>query len=86
MERCILLCKGNIIENVPLPLSAETPSGKENVMKTIYDNEKDYILSVLKKSHGKIFGEGGAAELMGINPTTLHSKLKKLGINKKEFL
>ena len=29
---------------------------------------------------GKIFGEDGAAKLLGINPTTLISKLKKLGI------
>jgi len=29
---------------------------------------------------GKIFGEDGAAKLLAINPTTLISKLKKLGI------
>jgi len=28
-------------------------------------------------------GEGGAAQLLGLKPTTLHSKIKKLGIRKK---
>lgn len=54
-------------------------------MNTIDENEKDHILSALKKTHSKIFGNGGAAEMLGMNPTTLDSKLKKLGIDKKAF-
>lgn len=34
----------------------------------------------IKQCEGKIFGDEGAAELLGINPTTLISKLKKLSI------
>ncbi len=49
------------------------------------ENEREYILSVLKKSGGKIYGPGGAAELLNIPPTTLSSKMKKLGI-KREFI
>lgn len=39
-----------------------------------------HIQKSLKLSHGKIHGPGGAAELLGINPSTLRSKMKKLGI------
>ena len=49
-------------------------------MKTIDENERDYILSVLKNCNGRIRGAGGAAEVMGLPPTTLHSKMKRLGI------
>jgi len=40
-----------------------------------------HITRVLKGTKGKIYGPGGAAELLGINPTTLRSRLDKLGIS-----
>jgi DNA-binding NtrC family response regulator len=40
----------------------------------------DYIKRVLNATNGKIHGPGGAAELMAINPSTLRSKISKLGI------
>jgi transcriptional regulator with GAF, ATPase, and Fis domain len=39
-----------------------------------------HISFALAKSKGKIHGQGGAAELLGINPNTLRSRMKKLGI------
>ena len=39
-----------------------------------------YIRSVITKTEGKIAGPGGAAELLEINPGTLRSRMKKLGI------
>jgi transcriptional regulator with GAF, ATPase, and Fis domain len=81
------MTKGNIIEDISIPdifRTSITDSHKENQPKSIHENEKEYILSVLKKSNGKIWGNGGAAELLQIPPTTLASKMKKLGI-KKDF-
>jgi transcriptional regulator with GAF, ATPase, and Fis domain len=46
------------------------------------ENERAYILSILKKTNGRIRGADGAAEFLKIPPTTLHSKMKKLGIKK----
>ena len=39
-----------------------------------------YLRSVLRKTDGKIYGGDGAAHLLGMKPTTLQSKLKKLGV------
>ncbi|MBW2145143.1 MAG: sigma 54-interacting transcriptional regulator, partial [Deltaproteobacteria bacterium] len=39
-----------------------------------------HIQKALKRSNGKIHGHGGAAERLGINPTTLRSRMSKLGI------
>ncbi len=39
-----------------------------------------YLEKVLRKTDNKIYGEDGAARLLGMKPTTLQSKLKKLGI------
>ncbi|MCA9665451.1 MAG: sigma 54-interacting transcriptional regulator [Myxococcales bacterium] len=44
------------------------------------ENEARYLRDLLSRSGGKIYGEGGAAELSGLKPTTLQSKLKKLGL------
>jgi transcriptional regulator with GAF, ATPase, and Fis domain len=44
------------------------------------DALRTHILAALKKSGGKMYGANGAASLLGIKPTTLQSKMKKLGI------
>jgi transcriptional regulator with GAF, ATPase, and Fis domain len=40
----------------------------------------NHIIKVLKQTQGKIHGKGGAAELLGINASTLRNKMNKLGI------
>ncbi len=44
--------------------------------------ERDNIAATLEQTQWKIFGRGGAAELIGLKPTTLISKIKKLGLKK----
>jgi transcriptional regulator with GAF, ATPase, and Fis domain len=44
--------------------------------------ERQNLLAALKKSHWKIYGAGGAAELLGVKPTTLASRMKKMGLAK----
>jgi formate hydrogenlyase transcriptional activator len=46
--------------------------------------ERDSILAALKRSNQKVSGPGGAAELLGINPSTLQSRMRSLGI-KRQF-
>jgi transcriptional regulator with GAF, ATPase, and Fis domain len=42
--------------------------------------ERENILIALERAHWKIYGPGGAAELLGVKPTTLASRIKKMGI------
>jgi transcriptional regulator with GAF, ATPase, and Fis domain len=49
------------------------------------DNEREHILTVLKYCKGRIAGSGGAAELLDVPPSTLNSRMKRLGI-KREYL
>jgi formate hydrogenlyase transcriptional activator len=46
------------------------------------DIERQHIASVLKQTNWRIEGESGAARLLGINPSTLRSRIKKLGIQR----
>lgn len=50
---------------------------------SLADNEKLYIQETLLKTNGKVFGKGGAAEVLKINPKTLMSRMQKLGIQRK---
>jgi transcriptional regulator with GAF, ATPase, and Fis domain len=49
-------------------------------IKTIEEVEKDHIQIVLARCNNKVYGAGGAAEMLKIPPTTLMSKIKKLGV------
>jgi transcriptional regulator with GAF, ATPase, and Fis domain len=42
--------------------------------------ERDNILAALHNSHGRVYGHGGAAELLGLKPTTLNARIKKFGL------
>ncbi|KAF2339008.1 sigma 54-interacting response regulator [Flavobacterium nitrogenifigens] len=85
MQRAILLTEGNTIKEIELSMSSkmhpEQPAESFSI-KTILENERDYILYILKKCNGKISGAGGAAEILDIHPSTLNSKIKKLEIKK----
>jgi transcriptional regulator with GAF, ATPase, and Fis domain len=48
--------------------------------------ERDNILAALKRTNWKIHGAGGAAELLGLKPSTLISRIKSLGIKRPERL
>jgi len=85
IERSILLARSSVIEDIGLPVVKEkdqpaAPQG--STIKTMDENERDHILAVLKKCNGKIWGLGGAAEILNLPPSTLKSRMKKLGIKK----
>jgi transcriptional regulator with GAF, ATPase, and Fis domain len=87
MERAVLRSSGSLIEQVHLGNGIRLKnvgSIAEGPLKTIEENERDYILTVLKQCKGRIWGKGGAASLLNMPPTTLNSRIKKLGI-KREF-
>ncbi len=44
------------------------------------ERDRSNILSALQACGGKVFGPGGAAEMLDIKPTTLASRIKSLGI------
>lgn len=44
--------------------------------------EKENLISALNKANGKVYGPGGAAEILGLQPATLAYRIKKLGIQK----
>ena len=80
IEWAVLLAKSTQIDDIPLPSNQLRDEAR---MKTMHENEREYILAVLKKCNGRVWGSSGAAEILNINPSTLKSKMKKLGIRKE---
>ncbi|QDK77535.1 response regulator [Spirosoma sp. KCTC 42546] len=71
----------NKSNQVPTPITE--PKTLSDVKSRHEQTERDYILSVLIQTNGKIRGKGGAAELLGLKPTTLEYRMEKLGIKSK---
>ena len=63
----------------------ETPQNMNYLKKIQIDTERAYIISILQKAGGRIRGEGGAAQLLNIPPTTLESKMARLTIKRDDY-
>ena len=61
-------------------LERESAEAREEPFKGLETIEREHILKVLQKTRWKVEGEGGAASILGLNPSTLRSRIKKLGI------
>jgi formate hydrogenlyase transcriptional activator len=89
IERSILLSDGVVINEICPPENRKNKINKSAerkfVIKTIEENERDHIIATLKYCQGKIGGKGGAAELLGVPPSTLASKIKRLDIRKEHL-
>jgi len=84
MARSVLLTNGPVIDLLKLPnQSKSSPASPQTAIKTMVELERDHILSTLESCNWKIHGYGGAAELLDLHPSTLNSRMKKLGIEKK---
>ncbi|MFB3117300.1 MAG: Fis family transcriptional regulator, partial [Myxococcota bacterium] len=46
----------------------------------IREIERNNLLAALERADGKIYGAGGAAELLGLKPTTVASRVQRLGL------
>ena len=51
-------------------------------VRTLEDIQREYIRLVLEPTGGRVSGDGGAAELLGMKPTTLEARMRKLGIKR----
>ncbi|MGC2279275.1 MAG: sigma 54-interacting transcriptional regulator [Candidatus Acidiferrales bacterium] len=85
IERAVILSKGPALR-VPLgelQVSEDAGSGDDATLET---TEREHILRVLGEARGVIAGPDGAAARLGLKRTTLHSKMKKLGIVRADYM
>ena len=88
VERALILSQGGPLRfELSAPAPVETPPSdslpSEVTILTrdqLKQHERESIAAALHQSRGKIFGGGGAAEWLGMKPTTLASRIKVLGL------
>ncbi|MGE5205426.1 MAG: sigma 54-interacting transcriptional regulator, partial [Chlamydiota bacterium] len=83
VERAVILSSGPVL-NVPIAELRPTNGDAANLQR-LDDAEREHILRVLREAGGVIGGPGGAATRLGLKRTTLHFKMKKLGITRADL-
>jgi formate hydrogenlyase transcriptional activator len=99
IERAVILTRGTSLDaphselnNLRTDESTATPApvrGAEDPKTSVADEyerkQRDEIVRALSESKGRVGGNEGAATRLGLNRTTLLSRMKKFGINPKQF-
>jgi formate hydrogenlyase transcriptional activator len=88
IERAAILAQASVVEiddRVMLPCSIP-PAVADAQPTTLHDSERLHILQALERGGWRIYGPLGAANRLGINPSTLRSRMKKLGLTRPAFL
>jgi formate hydrogenlyase transcriptional activator len=84
IERAVILTKGPVLRPplAELEMREESSPVRDSSLEA---TDREHILRVLRETRGKIGGSDGAAARLGLIRTTLNSKMKKLGIERKDF-
>jgi formate hydrogenlyase transcriptional activator len=83
LERAAILSRNSTLElTEPLKWAFDIPSAMQStvVVEPLQQTMRAAILAALAQSGNRIRGQGGAAELLNIKPTTLEARMKKLNI------
>jgi PAS domain S-box-containing protein len=93
IERAVILSPGNVLRldlsmpnlNVSAAVVHEIPLVSDNAVlteKEMRDLQKDNLVAALKASNWRVSGRAGAAELLGVKPTTLADRIRSFGIRR----
>ena len=88
IERAVILARGGTLrfgldQAGGTAVAATERQFPVSTRKQLLEFERRSIVEALQKSGGKIYGANGAAELLGMRPTTLTSKIAALGIKRR---
>jgi transcriptional regulator with GAF, ATPase, and Fis domain len=95
LERAVILSKGARIRldialaDLPAPTSPTTWPESDTPETILTDREcrereRANLVKALQRTQGRIYGPGGAADLLGVNPTTLASRLRAFKITPRK--
>jgi formate hydrogenlyase transcriptional activator len=81
IERAVILSRGTSLEVPVRDLNSRIVAGQDNTgSQTLEEVERNHILATLKQTRWVLSGPRGAATRLGMNRSTLHFRMKKLGI------
>jgi formate hydrogenlyase transcriptional activator len=85
IERSVILTQGSVLR-APLAELEAVEESAGPMDSNLEAAEREHILRVLRECNGMIGGANGAAERLGLKRTTLNSKMKKLGIMRRDYI
>ena len=81
LERAVILCQGPVLETEHIGSLAQEAGSVAQTFLPLDEMERQYILKALERTGGILAGPHGAARLLGMNRSTLWSRMRKHGID-----
>ena len=90
VERACVLARGRVVDVgasllATAAATASTPGGTAGGFVTLEEHERAYLRQVLEATGGRIEGRRGAAAILDVHPSTLRSRLQRLGLEKPKW-
>ncbi|MEY3214483.1 MAG: hypothetical protein RIT28_4964 [Pseudomonadota bacterium] len=93
LERALLLAPGRPITPADLglgvivgPAAASCAPEAAAPFATLEEAERQHVAAALRRTGGKVYGDDGAATLLGMKPSTLQSLMQRLGLKRESFV
>jgi formate hydrogenlyase transcriptional activator len=80
IERSLIIFPGEVFQ-AELPIGDESVRSQD-VRNTLHEVERAHILTILSATGWRVRGKNGAAEILGLKPSTLESRMKKLNLSR----
>ena len=81
IERAVIVSEGPELEPIDWLSQSDNKGGLTKPM-TLEEMERQHIRDILEQTSWRVSGEKGAAKILGLNPTTLEARMKKLGVTR----
>jgi transcriptional regulator with GAF, ATPase, and Fis domain len=83
IARAVIVSDGEVLQIPAHVFSGTAPAGDIN--RRLQKDERDAIEAALRASHGRVAGPEGAARRLGLAPSTLESRIQRLGLDKHRY-
>jgi transcriptional regulator with GAF, ATPase, and Fis domain len=83
IEHAMIVSTGKTLKVNPPTFAAAKESAE--IKKSLQEVERQHILRVLKETGWRVSGKGGAANILGLKPTTLEARMKRLKIHRPKL-
>jgi formate hydrogenlyase transcriptional activator len=85
IERCVILTQGNELQMPHAEMKKSMSRTVVPAVSTFQEAERQVIIDALKAASGKIAGNNGAAERLGLKRTTLQNKMHRLNVTRADY-
>ena len=83
IERAVIHTQGSVLQMTDRFVQGPQEPPQAQATKTLEEVEREYIIRVLEDTGWRVEGQYGAAKILGLNPSTLRTRMLKLGIQRR---